>query len=101
VLENRVLRKIFGHKMYEVTGECRRLHSEEHYNIYSSPNIRVIKSRIMKWARHVASMGERRSAYMVLMEKPEGKRPLGRPRLRWEENIEADLHKVGLGLGLH
>jgi hypothetical protein len=82
VLENRVLRRIFELKRDEVTGEWRKLHNEELNDIYSSPNtVRVIKLR-MKWAGHVAYMGERRGVYWVLVRKPEGKRPLGRPRHR-------------------
>jgi hypothetical protein len=81
VFENRVLRRIFGPKKDEVTGEWRRLHSKELYALYSSPNIiRVIKSRRLRWAGHVARMGEMGSAYRVLVGKPEGRRPLGRPR---------------------
>jgi hypothetical protein len=79
VFENRVLRRTFGPKRDGVTGEWRRLHNEELNDLYSSPNIiRVIKSRRMKWARHVARMGERRGAYRILVGRPEGRRPLGR-----------------------
>jgi hypothetical protein len=79
VFENRVLRKIFGPKTDEVTGEWRKLHHEELNYLYSSPNIvRVIKSGRMRWAGHVARMGDRRSVYRILEGKPEGKRPLGR-----------------------
>ena len=75
--ENRVLRRIFGDKRNEVTGEWRKLHNEEHNDLYCSPNIvRVIKWRRMRWAGHVARMGERRDVYRVLVGKPEGKRPL-------------------------
>jgi hypothetical protein len=78
-----VLRRIFGPKRDEVTGEWRRLHNEEPYALYSSPNIvRVIKSRRLRWAGHVARMGERRGAYRALVGKPEGRRSLGRPRRR-------------------
>jgi len=78
-----VLRRIFGPRRDEVTGEWRRLHNEELNDLYSSPNIvRVIKSRRMRWARHVARMSEERGVYRVLVGKSEGKRPLGRPRLR-------------------
>ena len=74
------------------------MHNEELNDLYSSPNIvRVIKSRRMRWAGHVACMGERRGVYRVLVEKPEGKRPLGRPRHRWEDNIVMDLQEVGCG----
>jgi hypothetical protein len=96
--ENRVLRRIFGPKRDEVTGEWRRRHNNELYALYSSPNIiRVIKSRRLRWAVHVARMGERRSAYRALVGKPEGTRPLGRPRHRWEDNIKMDLQEVGWG----
>ena len=78
--------------MGEVTGEWRRLHNEELNDLYSLPNIeRVIKSRRMKWAWHVARMGEDRGVYKVFLGKPEGKRPLGRPRRRWVDNIRMDL----------
>jgi hypothetical protein len=94
VFENSVLRGIFGPKREEVTGECRRLHNEELYDLYSSPNIiRVIKSRRIRWAGHVARIGDRRCAYRVLVGIPDGKRPLGRPRLRWEDNIKCILKK--------
>jgi hypothetical protein len=84
VLENKVLRRIFGPKRNEVTGEWRKLHNEELHILYSSPNIiRQIKSRRMRWVGHVARMGEERKVYKVLVGKPEGKRPLGRPRRRW------------------
>ena len=96
--ENMVLRRIFGPRRDEVTGECRRLHNEELNDLYSSPNIvRVIKSRRMRWAGHVARMGEERGGYRVLVRKPGGKRPLGRPRRRWEDNIRMDLQEVGCG----
>jgi hypothetical protein len=82
-------RRIFGPKRDEVTGEWRRLHNEELYDLYSSPNIfRVIKSRRLRWARHVARIGESRSAYRVLVGKREERRPLGRPRHRWENSIK-------------
>jgi hypothetical protein len=92
-----VLRRIFGPKRDEVTGEWRRLHNKGLYALYSSPNIRVIKSRRLRWAGHVARMGERRGAYRALVGKPEGRRPLGRPRRRWEDNIKKDLREVGWG----
>jgi hypothetical protein len=96
LFENRVLRRIFGPKRDEVTGEWRRLYNEELNDLYSSPNIvRVIKSRRMRWAGHVARMGEGRGAYRVLVERPEGRRPFGRPRRRWEINIKMDLQEVG------
>jgi hypothetical protein len=98
VFENKVLRKIFGPKRDELTGEWRRLHNKELYALYSSTNIiRVIKSRRLRWAGHVACMRERRGAYRALMGKPEGRRPLGRPRRRWEDNIKMDLREVGCG----
>jgi hypothetical protein len=93
-----VLRKISGPKRDEVTGEWRRLHDEELYGLYSSPNINwMIKSRIMSWAGHVARMGDRRGAHMVLVGRREAKRSLGRPRRRWEYNIKTDLQEVGWG----
>jgi hypothetical protein len=83
VFENRVLSRIFGPKRDEVTGEWRKLHSEELHILYSSPDIITqIKSRRMRWAEHVAHMGEERKVYRVLMGKPEGKRRFGRPRHR-------------------
>jgi len=92
------LRRIFGPRRDEVTGESRRLHNEELNDLYSSPNIvRVIKSRRMRWAGHVARMGEERGMYRVLVGKLEGKRTLGRPRRRWVDNIRMDLHEVGCG----
>jgi hypothetical protein len=98
VFENRVHRKIFGPKRDEVTGEWRKLHNEELRVLYSSPSIsRIIKSRRMRWAGHVARMGEKRNAYRLLVENPEGKRPLGRPRHRWVDNIRMDLGEVGWG----
>jgi hypothetical protein len=88
VFENRVLRRIFGPKRDEVTREWRKLHNEELHNLYSSPDIiRQVKSRRMRWAGHVARMGEERKMYKVLVGKPEGRRPLGRPRRRWEDGI--------------
>jgi hypothetical protein len=82
-----------------VTGGWRKLHNEELHNLYSSPSIiRIIKSRRMKWARHVARMGEKRNVYRLLVGKPEGKRPLGRPRRRWINNIEMDLLEIGLNV---
>jgi hypothetical protein len=85
VFENRVLRRIFGPKRDEVTGGWRKLHNEELHGLYSSPSIiRVIKARMMRWAGHVALMGEVRDAYNILIGRPEGRRPLGRPRCRWE-----------------
>jgi len=96
LFENRVLRRIFGPKMNEVTREWRKLHNEELNDLYCSPDIvRVIKSRRIKSVWHVARVWERRGVYRVLVGKPEGKRPLGRPRRRWEENIKMDLQGVG------
>jgi hypothetical protein len=101
VFENRVLRRTFGPKRGEVTGEWRKLHSEELHNMYSFPNIiRQIKSRRMRWAGHVARMEEDRKVYKVLVGKPGGKRPLGRPRRRWEEGIRMDLRGIGWGCGV-
>jgi hypothetical protein len=98
VFENRVLRRVFGPKRDEVTGECRQLHNEELDDLYSSPNIiRVIKSRRMRRAGHVALMG--RGVYRVLVRKRERKRPLGIPRRRWEDNNKLDLQEVGWGGG--
>jgi hypothetical protein len=96
VFENRVLRRIFGPKRDEVTEEWRRLHNEERYDLYSSPNIiRVIKSRRMSRAGHVARMGERTGAYRVLVGRRKGRRPFGRPRHRWQDNIKINLQEVG------
>ena len=96
VFENRVLRTVFGPKRDEVTGEWRKLHNEEISELYSLPNIvRVVKSKRMRWAGHVARMGEGRGVHRVLVVKPEGKGPLGRPRRRWEDNIKMDLQDVG------
>jgi hypothetical protein len=91
-----VRRRIFGPKRDEVMGGWRKLHNEELRDLYSSPSmIRVIKSRRMRWAGHVARMMEKRNAYRLLMGKPEGKRPLGRSRRRWVDNIRMDLGVVG------
>ena len=98
MFENAVLRRIFEPKGDDVTREWRKLHDEELNDLYSSPSIvRVTKSRIMRLAGHVASMGERRGVYRILVGKPEGKRPLGRPRRRWEYNIKLDLQEVKCG----
>jgi len=98
LFENMVLRRIFGSRRDEVMGEWRRLHNEELNDLYSSSNIvRVIKSRRMRWAGHVARMGEARGVYRVLVGKPKEKRPLGRPRRRWVDNIRKDLQEVGCG----
>jgi hypothetical protein len=98
VFENRVLRRIFGPKRDEVTGEWRKLHNEELHILYLFPNIiRQIQSRRMRWAGHMARMGEERKVYKVLMGKPEGKKPLGRSRCRWEDGIRMDLREIGWG----
>jgi hypothetical protein len=82
-----------------VTGEGKKLHNEELHNLYTSPSIiRIIKSRRMRWAGHVAQMGEKRSMYRLLVGKPKGKRPLGRPRRRWIDNIKMDLLEIGLNV---
>ena len=100
VLENKVFRKIFGAKKDEITGEWRKLHIAELHALYSSPNIiRSLKSRRLRWAGHVACMEQFRNAYRVLVGKPEEKRPLGRPRHRWEDNIKIDLREVGCDPG--
>ena len=92
------MRGIFGPRRNEVTEEWRRFHNEELNDLYCSPNIvRVIKSRRMRWAGHVACMGEERVVYRVLVGKPEGRRPLGRPGRRWADNIRMDLQEVGCG----
>jgi len=98
VFENRALRRIFRPKRDEVTGEWRKLHNKELNNLYSSPKIvRVKKSRRNRWAGHVERMRERRCVYRVLVGKPEWKRPIGRQRCRWEDNIMMDVQKVGCG----
>jgi len=98
VFENKVLRRIFGPRSEEVTGEWRRLHDEELNDLYCSPNtVWVIQSRRMRWAGHVVRMVEERGVYRVLVWKPEGKKPLGRPRRRWVDNIRMDLQEVGCG----
>jgi hypothetical protein len=95
VFEDRVLR-IFGPKREE-DGLCRKLHNDELHSLYSSPNIvRVIKSRRMRWAGHVARMGEGRCVCKFLLGRPEGKRPLGRPRRRREDNIKMDRREIGI-----
>jgi hypothetical protein len=91
-----VLRKIFGPKREE-DGSWKKLHNDELHSLYSSPNIfRVIKSRRMRWAAHMARTGEERGVYRVLVGRPEGKRPLGRPRRRWEDNIKMDPREIGI-----
>jgi hypothetical protein len=93
--ERRVLRRVFGPKKNEVTGEWRKLHNEKLNDLYSLPNIVwVVKSRRMRWAGHVARMGEETVVHRLLVGKPEGKRPLGRPRRRWKDNIKMDVQEV-------
>jgi hypothetical protein len=94
VFENRVLRRVFGPKRDEVKEEWRKLHNEELNDLYSVHDIvRVVKSR-RRWAGHVARMGEERGVHRVLVGKPERKRPLGRPRRRWDDNIKMDVKEV-------
>jgi hypothetical protein len=96
VFENRVPRRIFGPKRDKVTGEWSKLHNEKLHNLYSSPDIiRQVKSRRMRWAGYVARMGEEIKVYKVLVGKYEGKRPLGRPRHRWEDEVRMDLREIG------
>ena len=99
VFVDRVLRGIFGPERDEMTGEWRKLHNEELNDVYCSPNIllRVIKTIRMRWAGYVALMGERRGVHRVLLGKPERKRPLGRSRCRWEDDIKMDFQDVGCG----
>ena len=98
VFENRVLKRIFVPKKDKVTGERRKLHNEELSDLYSSPNIvRVTKSRNMRRAGHVARLGKWRDVYRILVGKSEEKRPVGRPRRRWEENITTYIQEVGCG----
>jgi len=100
VFKNRVLRRVFGPKRDEVTGEWRKPHNEEPNDLYSLPNVvRVLKSRRLRWAWHVARMGEDSGVHRVLVGKPEGKKPLRRLRRRWEDNIKMDLQEVGGGRG--
>jgi hypothetical protein len=99
VFENRVLRRIFQAKRDEVTGGWRKLHNKELHNLHSSPNIiRMMPPRRMRWAGHVARIEEDRNAYGILVGKPEGKRPLGRPRCGWVDNIKVDLRMGWCGL---
>jgi hypothetical protein len=99
VFENRVLRRIFGSKRYVVTGEWIRLHNEQLYDLYSSPNIvRVIKSRTMRWPGHMARIGEGIGVYRILVGISEGKKSLGTPRRRWEDNIKLIFKKWGEGI---
>ena len=100
MFENRVLRRIFGPKRDGVTGEWIKLHNEELNDLYCSPNtVWVIKTRRMRWAGHAARKEEGRGVHKVLVGKPEGKIPLGRPRRRWEDNIKMDLEEMGRGCG--
>jgi hypothetical protein len=94
VCENRVLRRTFGPKRDEVTGEWRKLHNEELNDLYSPSTVQAIKSRRMRWAGHVARMGESRGVYRVLVGKPEG---IGRPRRKGEDNIKMDIQELGWG----
>jgi hypothetical protein len=99
MFENRVWWGIFGPKRDGVTGGRRKLHNEELHNLYSPPSIiRIIKSRRMRWAGHVARMGEKRNVYRLLVGTLEGKRPLGRPRRRWKDNIKMELLEIGLNV---
>jgi hypothetical protein len=95
VFENRVLRRIFGPKREE-DGSWRKLNNDELHNLYSSNIVRVIKSRRMRWEGHVARMGEGRGVYRTFIGRLGAKRPLGRPRLRWEDNIKTDLREIGI-----
>jgi hypothetical protein len=99
VFGNRVLRGIFGPKREEVTGEWSKLYNGERHNLYLSPDvIRQVKSRRMRWAGHVARVGEGRNVYRILVGRPEGKRPLERRRRRWEDGIKMDLREIGCGV---
>jgi hypothetical protein len=99
VFDNRMLRRIFGPRRVEVAGEWRKLHTGHLNDLYCSRNvIRVTKLRGMRWARHVARMGEGRVVYRVLVGRPEGRRPLGIPRRRWENNIKLDIQGVVWGV---
>jgi hypothetical protein len=98
VFENRVLRRIFGPKRDGVMGGWRKLHNEELHDLFSSPSIiRIIKSRRMRWAGHVARIGEKRNVYRLWVGKSDGKSPLGRPRCRWIDNIKVELSEIGRG----
>jgi hypothetical protein len=96
VFENRVLRRIFGPKRDEIIGGRIKLYNEELHNLYTSSNIiRMIKSKRMKWTRSIARMGDKQNTHKVLVGKPVGKRPLGRPRSRWEDDTKMDLREIG------
>jgi hypothetical protein len=98
VFENRVLRRIFGPRRDEVTRTWKKLHNEELRELYPSPSIiRMITSRSMRWAGHVTRIGKKRNAYSLLVGKPDGKKPLGRPRRRWVDNIRMDLGEIEWG----
>jgi len=98
MFENRALRRIFGSKRDEITEEWRKLHNEELNDLYCSANIiRVVKSRRMRWAGHVARVGLRRGAYRFMVGKSEGKGPLGKPRSTWEDNVKMNLQEMGCG----
>ena len=100
MFENRVRRRVFGPKRDEETGEWRKLHNEELSDLYPLPNIVwVVKSRRMRWAGHVARMGEESGVHRVLVGNPDGKRLLGRPTHRWGDNIKMDIQEVGGGSG--
>ena len=100
MFKNKLYRNIFGAKRDEITGEWRKLHNAELHALYSSPNIiRNLKLRRLRWAGYVARMEQFRNAYRVLVGKPESKRPLGRLRRRWEDNINVDLWEVILEIG--
>ena len=99
MFENRILRRKFWPKRYEVTEEWKKLHNKEFNNLYCSPNkFRMNKYRRIRLVGHLARMGETRGVYRILVGKPEGKRPLGRPRPKWEDNIKMDLQEVGCGV---
>ena len=99
VFVNKALRRIFGPKRDEVTGEWRKLHYIELHSLYKSPDIgKVVKSRRLRWAGHVARMEAERAVYKVWSGIPEGRRPLGRPRRRWEDNVRGDLRNLGLNI---
>jgi hypothetical protein len=99
VFENRILRRIFGPKRDGMTRGWIKLYNEQLHNLYSSPSIiRIIKSKRMRWTGHVARMGEKRNVYRLLVGKPEGKRPLGRPRRRWINNIKMDLLEIAMSV---